>query len=235
VIASPSALSAQGTDFSTWLRPLPRTYTRSFAGYWATGGPFRYVATTLVIPPKPQPGGNGGTAAISLGRDGGATPRPYARIEVIPGGGPGSIRYTTSTSTGAFTGSPRPGDRVVISIYYDQHGHDLLFAADTTRGLSQTITKPASPVISAMPYNIAWLAAMIDNTTVTPPPADAQIWAFSGSHVTTYHGDRGTILGHWATTQYADTTTGTPAGKVVMNAPALTNNGQNFGVWLRHR
>ena len=50
----------------------------------------------------------------------------------------------------------------------------------------------------------------------------------------TYNGDRGTIMGPWATSEYTDTTTGTSAGKVVMNAPALTNNSQDFGVWLRH-
>ena len=71
-----------------------------------------------------------------------------------------------------------------LSIYYDQHGHDQLFAADATRGLSQTITRPASPVISRMPYNTAWLAAMTGNAKVTPPAADTRIWALSGSHVT---------------------------------------------------
>jgi hypothetical protein len=236
VIASPSGLSNSGQDFTAWFRALPLTYTDAFAGYQAGGGRwFRYVATTVTIPPPAQPAGNGGTAAISLLHNGGVTPRPYARIEVSPGGGPGSVRYYTSTSTGAFTLSPQPGDQVAISIYYDQHGRDYLSAADLNRGTSQTISNPASPVIASMPYNDAWLAAMIGNTAVTPPPADTRIWAFAGSRITTYSGDHGTIMGPWATSEETDTTTGTAAGKIVMNAPVLWNGAQNFGVWLRHQ
>jgi hypothetical protein len=32
-----------------------------------------------------------------------------------------------------------------------------------------------------------------------------------------------------------DTTDGTAAGTVVMSPSALSNNGQNFGIWLRHQ
>ena len=235
VIASPSGLSNGGQDFTAWFRALPLTYTDAFAGYQVGGGRwFRYVATTLTISPPAQPAGNGGTAAISLLHNGGVTPRPYARIEVSPGGGPGSIRYYTSTSTGTFTLSPQPGDQVAISIYYDQHGRDYLSAADLNRGTSQTVSNPASPLIASMPYNDAWIAAMIGNTAVTPPPTDTRIWAFAGSRITTYSGDHGTIMGPWATSEWTDTTTGTAAGKIVMNAPVLWNGAQNFDAWLRH-
>ena len=236
VIASPSGLSNGGQDFTAWFRALPLTYTDAFAGYQAGGGRwFRYVATTVTILPPAQPAGNGGTAAISLGHDGGPTPRPYARIEIRSGGGPGSVRYDTSTGTGTFTLSPQPGDQVALSIYYDQHGRNYLGLTLLNRGTSQTITNPASPLIASMPYNNAWIAAMIDNTAVTPPLADTRIWAFTGSRITAYNGDRGTILGPWATSEYTDTTTGTAAGKIVMNAPVLWNGAQNFGAWLRHQ
>jgi hypothetical protein len=236
VIASPSGLSNSGQDFTAWFRALPLTYSDSFAGYQVGGGRwFRYVATTVTILPPAQPAGNGGTAAISLGHNGGPTPRPYARIEVRSGGGPGSVRYDTSTGTGTFTLSPQPGDQVTISIYYDQHGRNYLGLTLLNRGTSQTITNPASPLIASMPYNNAWIAAMIDNTAVTPPPADTRIWAFTGTRITTYSGDRGTIMGPWATSEYTDTTTGTAAGKPVMNAPVLWNGAQNFGAWLRHQ
>ena len=72
------------------------------------------------------------------------------------------------------------------------------------------------------------------------PPADAQIWQFTDSKVTTYRGDRGTILGPWATSRWIDTTDGTRAGMVVADASVLSNAtrdlnaGQDFGVWLRH-
>ena len=95
---------------------------------------------------------------------------------------------------------------MAISIYYDQHGRDYLSAADLSRGTSQTISRPASLVIASVPYNSAWIAAMIGNDTVTPPQADTRIWAFADSRITTYSGDHGTILGPWATSELTDTT-----------------------------
>ena len=214
------AISNGGQDFTAWFRALPLTYTDAFAGYQAGGGRwFRYVATTVTILPPAQPAGNGGTAAISLGHDGGPTPRPYARIEIRSGGGPGSVRYDTSTGTGTFTLSPQPGDQVALSIYYDQHGRNYLGLTLLNRGTSQTITNPASPLIASMPYNNAWIAAMIDNTAVTPPLADTRIWAFTGSRITAYNGDRGTILGPWATSEYSPTPPpAPPRATIVMNA-----------------
>jgi hypothetical protein len=73
---------------------------------------------------------------------------------------------------------------------------------------------------------------------MTPPPADTQIWQFTGSKVTTYRGDHGSILGPWATSRWTDTTDGTHAGPVVADATVLSqlpNGGQDFSVWLRTR
>ena len=67
-------------------------------------------------------------------------------------------------------------------------------------------------------YNSAEILAMINNSAVTPPQADIQLWNFTGSHVTTYTGDHGTILGPWATSEDTDTTTETAAGATVMSA-----------------
>jgi hypothetical protein len=115
-------------------------------------------------------------------------------------------------------------------------------AADTTRGSTQTVTT-AAPYAGSMPLNSAQVVAMFSNSTVTPPPADTQIWQFAGSKVTTYRGDHGTILGPWATSRWIDTTDGTHAGAVVADASVLSTGrqeppnaaGQAFGVWLRHR
>jgi hypothetical protein len=93
-----------------------------------------------------------------------------------------------------------------------------------------------------MPLNSAGVLAMFDNSTMTPPPADTQIWQFTGSKVTTYRGDHGTILGPWATSRWIDTTDGTHAGAVVADSSILSTArqepsnaaGQAFGVWLRH-
>jgi hypothetical protein len=89
-----------------------------------------------------------------------------------------------------------------------------------------------------MSLNSAGVLAMFRNSAVTPPPADTQIWQFTGSVVTTYRGDRGTISGPWATSRWIDTTDGTHAGAVVADASVLSHGpstaGQDFSVWLRH-
>jgi len=239
VVASPSPLRDNGQSFGVWLRALPVTYTSAFAGYVDSGGPLRFVSTTLTVPVRQVPGGNSGTALVTLLHNGGATPRPYTNIEVLAGGGAGSISYQASTASGSFTSGtftvrPVPGDQLTVSIYYDQHGHDYFTVTDTTRHTTQTV-KVTAVFYGTSGYNTAEILAMINNSAVTPPPADIQLWKFTGSHITTSSGDHGTILGPWATSQYTDTTTETAAGATVMSASVLSNGGQNFGVWLRHR
>jgi hypothetical protein len=237
VIASPSGLSNGGADFGVWLRAVPTTYTSAFAGYADSGGPFRYIATTLTVPARQDPPANGGQVRVSLGHNGGTTFRPpEADIGVLPGGGPDSINYGGNTASGAFTISPNVGDQVTVSIYYDQHGHYFFTAADLTQRTTQTVTTRAF-YADQTPLNSAKVLAYLDNDTMVPPPADAQIWQFTGSKVTTYRGDHGTILGPWATSRWIDTTDGTRAGAVVADASVLSkisNPQQNFSVWLRH-
>ena len=237
VIASPSDLSNGGADFGVWLRALPQTYSSGFAGYTDTIGPFRFIATTMTVPPAQTPAANGGTALVTLLHGGGPTPRPYANIQVTPGGGAGSISYDSSAAQGTFTVSPSPGDQVSVSIFYDQNGHYSFTVADTTQGTSQTVTV-AAPYADSAPLNVAEVTAMFDNSKMTPPPADTQIWQFTGNKVTTYGGGHGSILGPWATSQGTDTTDGTPTGAIVadtsLSNTQLGRSHQDFSVWLRH-
>ncbi|HEY7263871.1 MAG TPA: hypothetical protein VH589_20610, partial [Trebonia sp.] len=242
VEASPSALSGGGANFGVWLRAIPVTYTSGFAGYADSIGPFRFISTTMTVPAAQTPAGNGGTALVGLGHNGGATPRPYADIMVKPGGGAASISYASNNAAGAFRLNPVPGDRVTVSIFYDQKGHNVLTAADTTQRTTQTITIAALAYTPSMPLNSAVVDAMFDNSTVVAPPADAQIWQFTGSVVTTYSGVRSSILGPWATSRWIDTTDGTRAGAVVADASVLSNDqqadfsrGRDFTISLRHR
>jgi len=77
VIVSPSGLSNGGRDFTAWFHALPLTCTSAFAGYADSGGPFRFVSTTLTVPLRRV---SGEAALVSLGYNGGATPRPYTSI-----------------------------------------------------------------------------------------------------------------------------------------------------------
>jgi hypothetical protein len=73
---------------------------------------------------------------------------PYTNIEVLAGGGAGSISYQASTASGSFTSGtftiqPKTGDQLTVSIYYDQHGHDYFTVTDTTRHTTQTVKMTA--------------------------------------------------------------------------------------------
>ena len=76
VVASPSGLSNGGQDFGVWLRALPQTYNSGFAGYDDSIGPFRFIATTMTVPPAQTPAANGGTALVTLLHNGGGRRGP---------------------------------------------------------------------------------------------------------------------------------------------------------------
>jgi hypothetical protein len=216
---------------STGTRPTGSpVYTTSQAGYVTGGRYFRFINTTVRVPSLQQQAGTNGSAELVLGGPGG----PPVTLRVAAGGGPGSISYAWRSGMQWQTGylskvAPAPGELLTLSIYYDQRGQVTFTAANPAGHESQ------AAVVGVVPrfYTAAEVAGVINNGTVVPPTHDVQLWAFSDTHVTTYAGLRGTLLGPWTTSQVIDTRTGTAAGAVVMNAPVLWNSGQNFGVWLR--
>jgi hypothetical protein len=201
-----------------------RLFTNFAAGYDAGGGRFfRFVSTTVTVP-APSTNAPASQAAVVLSGSGQA-----AEVFVVAGGGAGSVGFNWTHGTGVIGVAPKVGDQVMISIFFDQHGREFFTAADTTTGISRTVTVNAgSPV-----YTEADVLAVVDNAKVTAPAMDTRLWAFTGSHLTTYSGVRGTLLGPWVTSEVVDTLTGTASGAVVIDSPVLWNSGQNFGVWLR--
>ena len=225
--AGAGAASAASTGTRSTGSPI---YTTSQAGYVTGGRYFRFIASTVRVPYLQFQSGNNGSAELVLGGPGG----PPATLRVAAGGGSGSISYVYKSGMELQTGylskvAPAPGELLTLSIYYDQRGHVTFTAADPAVHESQ------AAVVGVVPryYTAAEAAGVINNGTVVPPAADTRLWAFGDTHVTTYAGLRGTLLGPWTTSQVIDTATGTAAGAVVTKAPVLWNSGQNFGVWLR--
>ena len=124
------------------------------------------------------------------------------------------------------------GDRLAISIYYDQRGHDYFTATDLTQHTTQTVRLAAGGINPV--FDSARLSAVVGGT-VPPPAADTRLWQFTGSHLTTYGGVHGTVLGPWQTSTLIKTSDGTPASTVVASPSGLSNGSQDFGVWLRHQ
>jgi hypothetical protein len=205
----------------------PPVYTNWAAGYQAHGRWFRFVSATLTVAARQVPNPNQGTngaAVLSLDYAGGA-----ALINVNPGGGAQSVSWLHSYGgTAAFNLSPQVGDQLQVSIYYDGHGHTRFTATDRTQG----VTRTHRLTVGSKVYTKALLVAQVD-PSVTSPAQDTRLWHFTGSHLTTYAGVHGTVLGPWQTSKLIETTDGTPTGDVVMSPSALRHGGQNFGIWLR--
>ena len=204
----------------------PVVYSDQHAGYQAAGRWFRYVATTVTVPPRTLPYPNGGSAFIGLNG------RYPALIGVDPGGGTDSVGYAGfNVGTGTFRLAPRVGDRLAISIYYDQRGHIFFTVTDLTRPATQTMVLYVGRLI----YSAASLWVQTDRVvSVVPPAADTRLWQFTRSRLTTYSGDHGTIAGPWTTSKMI-TTTGTASGTVIVSPSGLSSGGRNFAAWLRHR
>jgi len=222
VVASPSPLRDNGQSFGVWLRALPVTYTSAFAGYVDSGGPFRFVSTTRTVPVRRVADE---AALVTLGYNGGATPGRTPTSRYCPAAAPTASAtrpppHRDRSRLERSRSRPVPGDQLTVSIDYDQHGHDYFTVTDTTRHTTQTVKVPAV-FYGTSGYNATDITAMINNSAVTPPPTDIQLWQFASSHVTTYSGHHGTLLGPWATSQYTDTITGTAAGATVMSASVL--------------
>jgi hypothetical protein len=72
---------------------------------------------------------------------------PFAELEVEPGPGGTVSAHVSPGGYGRLPLSPRVGDQLALSIYYDQHGHDYFTASDTTRHVTRTIRLAAGSVI----------------------------------------------------------------------------------------
>lgn len=205
----------------------PPAYTNTQAGYNVTGRWFRYVSTTVTIPAA-GPGfqANGGLMNVALGN----TAKDYVRavIKVKPGGGYGSVQYGSGQQLKSFALSPKVGDKVAVSIYYDRHGHDLFAATDLTQG----VIKVAGMTVGTVAYN---QVSLWDEVAVStqPPFTDIQTWKLADTRLTTVRGYHGTLTGPWETTPLVATSSGTSVGRLIADTSGLWNNGANFECWLR--
>jgi hypothetical protein len=209
-------------------------YTGYTAGYHAQGRLFRFASTTLTVAARTLPTASSGDAVIGIYSSCPGECRASSdEIFVSPGGGPGSVGYQGSLRGGPFKVSPNVGDQLTVSVYYDRHGHDYFTVTDLTQHTTQTIRDTLLTTMHPA-YDHAELHAVVIGD-VAPPAADTRLWHFTNSHLTTYSGVHGTIVGPWTTSEMIKTTDGTSSGAVVASPSRLYNGGQDFGLWLRHQ
>jgi hypothetical protein len=203
------------------------------AGYTAEGRWFRSVSANITVPrrilPETKPGS--GDAIVQLG-SGYMPTYPFAEVVVQPGGGPGSIEVRAGAPGGnghqKIRTSPRVGDRLAVSIYYDRKGHNFFTVTDRTQHKTQTVRITTGKVL----YDRALIAGIAQGK-YTPPQDDTRLWKFADARLTTYTGVRGTLRGPWDTTPWIDTTSDHSVGTVILSPSGLWERGANFSVWLR--
>lgn len=201
--------------------------TTSQAGYVATHNTFRYVTTTIQVPAASSHYTT--YAEVVLG---GSSGYP-ATLGVKAGGGVGSVKFNVVGPLGGMGGgtmtkiAPKVGDTVTLSIYFNsKSGLDNFTVTDVTQKVTQTLVLPPTP---HQVYTAAEVACLIAGK-VTAPDHAVRVWLFTGSHVTTLAGTRGTMNGPWLTRKIIAVAAD---GHVVMSPSALWNYGHNFGAWLR--
>ena len=206
----------------------PTVVTSSRAGYMDSGRWFRFVGTTVKVPASATYG-HYAKVALRGQNVAGVT------LGIKPGGGAGSVGWAVGVAPFGMGGSalniaPAVGDTVRLSLYYDKTGGGVIAtAADLTSGQSAaaTISEGKSAI-----FNKVEIGAVLGHQA-TSPTADARLWQFTDTAVTTTTGVHGTVTGPWATSMVIDTINGQAGGQVVMSPSFLFNDHANFGVWAR--
>ena len=194
----------------------------------ASGRWFRFVGTTVTVPPA---GAYGHYARVALRGQNVAG----VTLAIKPGGGPVSVGWAVGGAPfgmggGALDIAPAAGDSVRIDLYYDKTGGGVTATAtDLTTNVTaaQTIGEGTTAI-----FTKAEIGAVLDNPA-SPPTADSRLWQFTDTAVTTTTGVHGTVTGPWTTSMVIDTINGQPGGQVVMSPSFLFSNNASFGVWIR--
>ena len=223
-----TATSAAAQTGGTHTAAYPTVATSTRAGYMASGRWFRFVGTTVTVPPA---GAYGHYARVVLRGQNVAG----VTLAIKPGGGPGSVGWAVGVAPfgmggGALDLAPAAGDTVRIDLYYDKTGGGVTATAtDLTTNVTKDVT--ISEGTTAI-FTKAEIGTVLDNPA-SPPTADSRLWQFTDTAVTTTTGVHGTVTGPWTTSMVIDTINGQPGGQVVMSPSFLFNNNANFGVWIR--
>ena len=223
-----TATSAAAQTGGTHAASYPTIATSSRAGYMDSGRWFRFVGTTVKVPAA---GAQQHYAKVALRGQNVAG----VTLGIKPGGGVGSVGWAVGVAPFGMGGSalniaPAVGDTVRIDLYYDKTGGGVIATAtDLTTKVTanQTISEGKSAI-----FNKAEIGTVLHNPA-SSPIADARLWQFTDTAVTTTTGVHGTVTGPWTTTMAIDTINGQPGGQVVMSPSFLFNNDANFGVWAR--
>ena len=126
------------------------------------------------------------------------------------------------------------GGGVTMSLFYNTGNGFLYFnATDNTTGstFAGRFSDQGALFSSArVGAEFADFPAGTPGSAFMTPPADYRLALLTGTKVTQLNGKHVTLL---SSSQVIETSNGTSSGKVQLNAPSVTNNGANVGIWVR--
>jgi hypothetical protein len=210
-------------------------YTTSQAGYrtgFGTGWRFRWAVTRVRVFACADEGALHGWEAngVVLGAN---SRRIQAEISVgcaTMGAGAG-VEYKLTrrgkrVKQGLLSLHPRAGERVQLSIYYDQGKGRIEFGAKLRRA-SVTRSIRIGRKADFLGAQIGSMFGKTDHKKFHP----VRVGHFTDCHVTSYNVTRGTLLGPWPTNRVLATKGAKPTGFLIARPGRLRAGGAAFPVW----
>ncbi|HEX9064096.1 MAG TPA: hypothetical protein VF843_03260 [Streptosporangiaceae bacterium] len=208
-------------------RPVIKTVIdTNFAGY-VTAGPwrFRYVGAEVPIAKCRKTASQNASARVALAS---GTINQAAHIDLLCGGGPGSVRFGTSGDENqAFRLSPRTGDVLKVNVYRDVAACRDRFSATNTR--TRRAVSVTERTRCTVVYRHAQIGATLTHIGVRPPVRDVRLWSIRGAAMTSYNGTKGTICGPWAAEKHL----AAPVIAIRMVPSALSSSCRDFSLLLK--
>lgn len=240
---TPLITTAAASASTAVTRPVIFSNEQAGAAISAPRVHYRYVQTTFTLPKSSKlPYSSGGGLSVQLRSPGeifvlgiSAVPGSQwnaAAVDLQPGSctSAGCIVYSNANSP-----VMNAGDRVTLSAFYNTSTGFLFYTADdTTSGatFAARFNDPGALFSSArVGAEFAVFPAATPGSAFVPPAADFRLAVLTGTIVTQVNGTHVSLV---KSSQVVETSDGTSAGALQVNAPTVFNNGANTGIWVRH-
>ena len=224
------------------------TYSQESAGYTAHGGgwQFRDVSTTFTMPSKAQLIADHAISPdLSYGVELTTGKQTIVlQVGVGSGGGDvGTIQYYSDGTTGggdSYLGSAEPGSKTFLELHYERPtGKINYYVHDSSGYESGSFPAWTSKSRGGGSFTTAFVGAQFfTSSPYTPgapinrPARDTRLFQAAVVHVISYNGTSGSMdTTKWPSQQ---TIYGTSQHNTEVNAPAIYDSGQTYGLWARH-
>ena len=242
-VVAPLITSAAASASPAIIRPVTFSAEQAGASVSAPRVHYRFVETTFTLPKSSKiPYASGGGLSVQLRSADevfvlgiSAVPGSQwnaAAVDLQPGNciTAGCIVYSNGNSP-----VMNAGQSVTLSAFFNAGNGFLYFKArDNTTGaiFAGRFSDPGAFFSSArVGAEFAVFPAAKPGSAFVPPAADFRLALLTKTTVTQLNGTHVSLV---KSAQVVETSTGTSAGHVQVNAPTVFNNGANTGIWVRH-